>query len=240
MRVAALYDIHGNLPALEAVLEEVAAAGVDRIVIGGDVAWGAFPKETVARLMELGDDTIFIQGNADREVAAGLEEPESDVTGWSARQLTGEQREFLTSFEPTVVVDVEGLGPTLFCHGSPKSDEDIITALTPEDVVADLLGDIDAQIVVGGHTHVQIERSIGETRFVNAGSVGMPAEGRPGAYWALLGPDVSLRRTEYDFHRAAERIREGGMPEAAEFAKEVLSPYSRDEAIQHFEGLAGR
>jgi predicted phosphodiesterase len=193
MRVAALYDIHANLPALEAVLREVQAAEPDRIVIGGDAATGPMNAETLDALMALGDRALFVRGNADRwtvdvyddpaYVPPEEEHPGRRAAAWAAGQIGRSQRDFLASFAPTVELDIGGLGRTLFCHGSPRSDDEAITAVTPENRLQRLLDGVEAPAVVCGHTHVQFDRRRGERRVVNAGSVGMPYEGRPGAHW---------------------------------------------------------
>src|SRR5690349_18203816 len=122
-RVAALYDIHANLPALDAVLAEADAA--DLVVVGGDFAHGPLPAETVDRLRGLGDRVRFIRGNADREVAGD--------DAWQRGPLGPERLEFLAGLPETLTLDVEGLGSVLFCHGSPRSDEEIMTVVTPDD-----------------------------------------------------------------------------------------------------------
>jgi predicted phosphodiesterase len=143
VRVAALYDIHANLPALEAVLREVDEAEPDRIVIGGDAATGPMNPETLDALMALGDRSLFVGGNSDRwtvnvyddpaSVPTDEEHPGKRAAAWAAAQLGRSHRGFLASFVPTVELEVDGLGRTLFCHGSPRSDEEAITAVTPED-----------------------------------------------------------------------------------------------------------
>ena len=190
MRVAALYDIHGNLPALEAVLAEVDA---DVVVVGGDFVAGPWPAETLARLRSLPGDVRFIRGNADREVyeeGQGLAPPE--VMDFVRARLSPEDVDFLRSLPLT-----ETIGRTLFCHATPRNDEEIFTRDSPEERWREALAGVDADIVVCGHTHVQFDRRIGDVRLVNAGSVGMPYETEPGAYWALVGDDVELRHTAY-------------------------------------------
>ncbi len=114
-----------------------------------------------------------------------------------------------SGFAAGVVFDVDGLGLTLFCHGSPRSDTEIITTATTDERLRGILGGVEQRTVVGGHTHRQFDRRVDGWRVVNAGSVGMPYEGRPGAYcWALLGPGVELRRTAYDVDRAVVALRE--------------------------------
>jgi putative phosphoesterase len=249
VRVAALYDIHANLPALEAVLREVEAAKPDRIVIGGDAATGPMNAEVLEALMALGDRALFVRGNADRWTVEVYDDPESvspeeehpgkRAAAWAAAQIDRPQRDFLASFAPTVELDVDGLGRTLLCHGSPRSDDEAITAVTPEDRLRRLLRGVEARVVVCGHTHVQFDRRLGERRVVNAGSVGMPYQGRPGAYWLLLGPDIDLRRTEYDLEAAIERMRAAGWPELDEFLKHsFLEPIDPDSVAEFFERQA--
>jgi predicted phosphodiesterase len=242
VRVAALYDVHGNLPALEAVLDEVEREAPDLIVFGGDVASGPFPAGTIEVLRALGRPARFVRGNADRglvEIYDGAVSREGHpMDGWGAGQLDAAQRDFLASFEPMVAVEVDGLGPTLFCHATPASDEQVVTERTPDERVAELLGGTAEGVVVYGHVHMQLDRRTGPWRLVNAGSVGMPYEAEPGAYWALLGPDVDLRRTAYDLEAAADRIRESEWPIAEAFAREnVLDVPSRREALDAFDPL---
>jgi predicted phosphodiesterase len=242
-RVAALYDVHGNLPALEAVLAELDAVAPDAaIVVGGDFANGPFPAETVDRLRALGGRALFIRGNGERELLEGradAEEAWAARTAFVAGALSREQRAFLAALAETRTLDVDRLGRVLFCHGSPRSDAEIVTYLTHDERLRPMLDGVAEPVVVLGHTHSQFDRVLDGTRIVNAGSVGMPYEGEPGAYWALLGPDVELRRTPYDLEAAAERIRASGFPAADELASDyVLTVVSREEASTFFEGLA--
>jgi len=245
-RVAALYDIHGNLPALESVLAEVDGAGVDLLLFGGDVAWGPLPRETLETLMRLERPARFVMGNADRELVRIWDEnalgeaPLGKAEEWMWLQLDREHRDFLAAFEPLVRVEVEGLGEVLFRHGSPRSETEIVTAGTPAPLLDEMMREAGVDVAVVGHTHMQFDRSAAGGRIVNAGSVGMPY-GDPGAHWALLGPDVDLRRTAYDRDEAAERIRRGGWPTADEFAREnVLSVPAAEAAVGQFERMAGR
>ena len=243
MRVAALYDVHGNLPALEAVLAEVEREAVDLIVSGGDVVAGPFPRETLDLLLALGDRVRFVRGNGDRIILelAGGADADAARHDWVATQLEPRHHEALRSFESTVTVDVDGLGPTLFCHATPRSDEEVFLETTDEAIVAPMLAGAAEATVVCGHTHMQVDRPLGGKRVVNAGSVGMPYEPAPGAYWALLGPDVELRRTDYDRVAAAELFRATGHPDAEELAREnVLTVPSRAEALAAFEPLVER
>jgi diadenosine tetraphosphatase ApaH/serine/threonine PP2A family protein phosphatase len=155
-------------------------------------------------------------------------------------QLTDEQLAFLRSWPHPRTLEVEGLGAVLFCHGSPRSDEEILTAITPPKRLDPMLDGVREEVIVCGHTHIQFDRRLGDRRLVNAGSVGMPWEGEAGlACWALLGPNVGLRRTRYDVEAAAEAMRATGYPDVDEFLEEyILAPESAEEATAHFERLA--
>ena len=227
-RVAALYDIHANLPALDAVLADAEAA--DLVVVGGDFSHGPLPAETVDRLRGLGDRVRFIGGNADREVAR----PDA----WQREPLGEERLAFLASLPETVTIEIDGLGSVLFCHGSPRGDEEILTAVTPEGRLGRILADVAEPVVVCGHTHHQFDRTAHGIRVVNAGSVGMPYEGRPGAFWAMLGPDVDLRSTAYDLDLAEVAILASGFPGADDLVDTLRSPPTSDEVARHFESLA--
>ena len=205
MPVAALYDIHGNLAALEAVLAEVPDDAT--IVVGGDIcAGGEQPSETLARLRSLGERVSWLRGNADRELYPGEEGLASPEFLEGARaELSEEEIEFLHDLPETQLLD-----GVLYCHASPRNDLDIFTERTPEERIAFLFDGLDVSTVVCGHTHMQYERRVAGVRVVNAGSVGMPYEEEPGAYWLL---DLEHRRTPY----------EGAEPKA-----------SREEALTQF------
>jgi predicted phosphodiesterase len=250
MRVAAIYDIHGNLPALEAVLRDVLAAGVDRIVVGGDVIPGPMPRESLSALFALDIPTAFIHGNGEREVLAmraGVETgtvPERfrPAMRWTAEQLDDETVRLIDGWPSTTRLRLDSLGSVLFCHATPRNDTEIFTRLTPEERLSPIFDAVGATVVVCGHTHVQFDRMIGATRVVNAGSVGMPFQSA-GAYWLLLGDGVQLRRTEYDLGEAAVRIRATAYPQAEEFAERyILHPPSEEETLAAFRGaeLDGR
>jgi putative phosphoesterase len=188
--IATLYDIHGNLRALEAVLAEIPDDAT--IVVGGDiVAGGEHPSETLERLRALGERVVWLRGNADRELhpsEEGLAPPEFLEPARAA--LTEEQIDFLHELPPTVQID-----SVLYVHASPRNDLDIFTELTPEVRISSLFADVAADVVVCGHTHMQFDRVVAGKRVVNSGSVGMPYEKEPGAYWML---DLEHRRTPYD------------------------------------------
>jgi predicted phosphodiesterase len=234
VRVAALYDVHGNLPALEAVLAEVDA---DLILVGGDFVAGPWPGETFDRLQALGDRARFIRGNADREVVepSGREQQEAGpppgLMEFVRERLSAEQLALLAALPETASVEVDGLGSVLFCHATPRSDEELLTRISPDERWSAALADVAEGVVVCGHTHVQFDRVVGSIRVVNAGSVGMPYERDPGAYWGMLGPEVDLRRTVYE----PGDIAGSGWPEEwpsakPEEATEFFEKVSRDRA----------
>lgn len=242
MRVAAIYDIHGNLPALEAVVRDIRQARVDHIVVGGDVVLGPMPRETLACLRGLDTPVHFIQGNCDREVraemtgAGGSTLPEQlrAIVRWVAEQLRPEDQQLLESWPETVRLTIPAVGDVLFCHATPRNDAEIFTRLTPDDRLLPVFAGVNDAVVVCGHTHMQFDRTIGSTRVVNAGSVGMPF-GPPGAYWLELGPDVQLRHTSYDLMKAAECIRATSYPQAVEFAdRNILHPPTEEEILAQF------
>lgn len=259
MRVAALYDIHGNLPALEAVLDAIRQADIDEVVVGGDVVPGPMPRESLRRLLELDRPVHFIHGNGELAVLAQLTAPTEDavtywgttsgarppapvreVYRWTARQLQPDYQSVLASWPRTRRLEIGGLGTVLFCHGTPLSETEVFTRLTPEERLLPLFDGLEVAVAVCGHTHMQFDRQIGRTRVVNAGSVGMPF-GAPGAFWAVLGPEVQLRQTSYDLARAADRIRATSYPQAHEFAAQnVMSAPSEAEMLEAFNRAESR
>jgi predicted phosphodiesterase len=241
MRVAAIYDIHGNLPALEAVLQEIRKANVDQIVVGGDVVPGPLTRETLLCLLDLRVPTQFIYGNcevavleqmAGRDPSAVPEQYRPPIR-WAAQHLL-EYQQLLAAWPKTIRLAIQGLGEVLFCHGTPRDENEIFTRLTSEDRLLPLFEGLDVSLVVCGHTHMQFDRMIGRTRVVNAGSVGMPF-GEPGADWLLLGPGVELRHTSYDLTKAADRLRESHYPEAGDFvARYLLNPPTEAVMLQAY------
>lgn len=222
-RVAALYDIHGNLPALDAVLAELHAEPPDAVVVGGDVCSGPMPREVLTRLRELPWEVHWLRGNADRAVVMGfdgtipaelLEHPVFAGDAWSARLLSREDRDFLDALAPLVALAIDGLGEVLFCHGSARSDEERVTVLTPSEQLNEILVHAGAAVLIGGHTHRQFDRTVGARRMINAGSVGRPYEHHPGAYWLRLSSEPRLVRTRYDTESAGATFHKLGYPAA--------------------------
>jgi predicted phosphodiesterase len=248
MRVAAIYDIHGNLPALQAVLQEIHQAEVNRVVVGGDVAPGPMPRETLTCLLDLGIPVQFICGNGEVAVIeqmagrdpARVPEQHRPTIRWTAQQLHPEYEPLLAGWPKTLRLEIPGLGEVLFCHATPRNVNDCFTRLTPEDRLLPVFEGLNVPVVVCGHTHMQFDRMIGRTRVVNAGSVGMPF-GELGADWLLLGPGVQIRHTSYDLPKAAERIRQTDYPQAEDFAAPyVLQPPSEREMLEVFTNFEWR
>ena len=241
-RVAVLADVHGNVHALEAVLAEVAAEAPDLVVWGGDLTWGTFPLETLALIRAVEAPSLYVRGNAERmllELAgelepAGVEAP-TVRDSWMLRQHDAAALGELAGFAAQVVFDVASLGRVLACHGSPRSDEECVTEATPDDRMGELLAGVEADLLITCHTHVQYDRLSRGVRCLNPGSVGLPYEGHPGAYWTMLGPEVEPCRTEYDVEAAAAAMRASDDPRAAEIAQMLVDPPTRAEAIEHAE-----
>jgi putative phosphoesterase len=202
--LALLYDIHGNLPALEAVLAD--AGDADRFLLGGDYATaGAWPKETVERLRQI-DEATWIRGNADRWLAERHDAPAAmDEIVARTAELVGDE----------LVAELAGLpesaeiGDTLYCHASPRSDMQSFGA-EPGPLDSDLLEGVDAKRVVFGHTHVQFRREgANGVELLNPGSVGMPWDGDHRAAYAVVDGDrVECRRVEYDWEASVAAVRE--------------------------------
>ncbi len=235
MPTAALADIHGNLHALDAVLADPRVAAAERIVVLGDVVAGTFPVETFDRLVALGDRVRIVRGNADRIVLEG----DGEESRWVRDRLGLERLAAVRAWPTTFAIDVEHIGAVRCCHATPRDDEEIVTRITPEADLAAMLQGTDEPVVIGGHTHVQFDRRAGRWRFVNVGSVGRPWQGRPGAYWALLGPAIELLRTDYDVEAAAADVLGSGQPSAERVADVLRRPPSAEETTAEFEAMRG-
>lgn len=242
MKVAALYDIHAVLPPLEAVLAAVEREGVDAIVLGGDLVAGPQPDETLALLRALPGPVYWIRGNHERLLGdhEALLADNWPLATWAAEQHTEEERDFLVGLPETVALDLP-LGRVLFCHATPRSDEEFVTPLTSEERFAAIVEGVAADVVVVGHTHMQDDRVVGSVRWVNAGSVGMPFEGGPGqAFWALLGETVELRMTRFDVEATAAAIAATGAVGADELVSQVRTPPERARVIAALEERVAR
>ncbi|MGB2569322.1 metallophosphoesterase family protein [Micromonospora citrea] len=244
-RVAVLSDVHGALPALEAVLAEPDVAAADLIVLTGDVAAGPQPVEVLDLLVSLGDRVRWVRGNADRELVgarAGRPSPIA-VSNWAASQLRDDHLALLAALPLTLTLPVAGLGDVLFCHATPRDDEEVVLVDSRPERWSEVFAGLPAEVrtVVCGHTHMPFTRLVDRRLVVNPGSVGMPYGG-PGAYWALLGPGVQLRRTGFDVDAACARVAAGSdFPEAADWADEYLRSRHGDlDALAAFGPRDGR
>jgi putative phosphoesterase len=236
VRVAALADIHGNLPALEAVLADVEREDVDAVVVAGDSYSGPWPAEVVDLLAAL--EPIIVRGNADRLDA--VREFDNALGAWNAERLGPSRLAVVSTWPATAELEITGLGSALVCHSTPTSDEPIYTRITPDEELVELLGDVEHDVLVCGHTHMQYDRTLPTAlRVVNPGSVGMPYEGTRGAFWAILGPDVAFRRSEYDVEATVAAIEVMAAPVRTELLRHLLEPPTSDETTAHFESLRG-
>lgn len=228
-KVAALYDIHGNSVALEAVLEEVDKHEVDIIIFGGDLAWGPEPLQVMEKLYSYKEKALFIQGNADREVAnrfgveQGLDPVTAEINLWCVKQLQNNHLNFLSQLPDSHALQITGQGEILFVHGSPRSDEEAIRINTPEIEILPMIEATLQHTIVCGHTHVQFDRIVANKRIINTGSVGLPSRAQ-GACWAVISDEVRFIETMYDKALAAERIKESGVPYAEDFVEHILNP----------------
>jgi len=234
VRVAALADVHGNATALEAVLGELERERPDLIVSCGDLTWGALPRDTLALLEPWRERTLLVRGNSERYLHE-RKLADSEVAQWQfGRHDDPELRAYVESTSPHVVVEIDGLGPTRFCHGSPRSDEECVTVATPAARVAEFTVGVEEPCIVTAHTHMQYDRHVVERRLLNPGSVGLPYEPETGhAYWALLGPDVEQRHTPYDLEAALDRMRAAGLPRFGQIEELLRTPPSHAEVIEH-------
>ncbi|MEQ9415649.1 MAG: metallophosphoesterase family protein [Cyclobacteriaceae bacterium] len=244
MKIAAIYDIHGNLPALEAVIEDINQSQVDQIIAGGDVVLGPMSCECLELLLELNTPVQFIKGNCEvavlDELSGGfkgkLPENVLEDIRWTAQQILPEHREQMKSWPMTINLEIEGLGSVLFCHATPENENENFTKLTPEEKLFSVFSNVKENIVVCGHTHMQFDRTIGNTRVLNAGSVGMPF-GKPGAYWLMLDSEIKFRYVKYDIDKAMSRIKNTDYPHALQFAESnVKNPPSEETMLKILSG----
>lgn len=243
--VAVLSDIHGVLPALDAVLAEPDVRSAETIVVTGDIAAGPQPGAVLDRLVSLSDRVVLVRGNADRELVelarGGSTDIPDPIAPWAAAQLRPDQVELLAGLPHPVTEAVSGFGDVLFCHGSPRDDDEVVLVDTRlERWVEALTG--APETVVCGHTHMPFVRLVDRRLVINPGSVGMPY-GRPGAHWALLADGaVQLRVTGFDVAAARAAIRAGsGYPVVDEWTDYYLNARASDaEALAVFGPRDGR
>ena len=258
MLLCVISDIHGNLPALEAVLTEVSTDPVDQIVCLGDVALGPQPAETLARVRAL--ECPVVMGNWDAWAVDGFPEGEGDLWAtfveqgeWWAAKLSAEDAAFIRTFAPRVELELDGV-PILCFHGSPSSYDDMILAATPHEDIVRMFAGLPHPVMVGGHSHVQLVRVVEGTLLVNPGSVGLPFRGIPLGQLQLISPwaeyalvrvddgrvSVELRRTLYDVEEMLARTIESGVPHASWWAKTWVMSDPRPPARRGTRGLLPR
>ena len=242
MRIAIISDIHGNIVALDTVLADIDSERVDHVVCLGDVAeFGPQPREVLARLRGLGCPVVM--GNTDErlihpERAGSLQTNRSDtIEGWIISLLDDGDRAFIATFRPTVEIALDDGGTLLCCHGSPRSNTEIIRATTPDTELALMLGNTTATLIAGGHTHQQLLRRFRNTLFLNPGSVGLPFEERfpsgkvvnpPWAEYAIISSNngrlsIDLRRVLVDVEALREAVRASDMPHARWWIKDWVT-----------------
>lgn len=244
VRIAVVADIHGNAPALSAVLAEIDHDPVDAIVVAGDVVGGPLVRETLELLDARQEPTHWVRGNSEREAVAAYDgaaladDPAGRAAAWSARALDRRWRDELASWPLSVA-----LGGVRFCHGSPRRDDEILTRGTPDEVLVDALAGVPERLVVGGHTHQQMVRRLpGGVTYANAGSVGIPYEGRRGAFWMIIDSEAArARETSYDLDAAREELRASGFPDLEEqLGESLVDPVDPESVTAFFEESAGR
>lgn len=239
MNVLALYDIHGNVDALEAVLADPRAAGADAVLVGGDVVPGPFARATLDRLETLEAPVHWLRGNGEREVAAHETPAAPDdlaavTAGITAAELGGARAKLLGELPLTVELD-----GVLYCHATPRRDDEMVTRLSTPERWATVLADAGHHLVVAGHTHQQDDRRVGDTRFVNAGSVGLPYEGEAAAFWLWVADgEPQLRRTPYDAADAGHRMLDAGWPDERSVSAALIEPVESRMVTEIFEEIA--
>ncbi|MEU1401460.1 metallophosphoesterase family protein [Streptomyces sp. NPDC005728] len=246
-RLAVLSDIHGVLPALEAVLAEPEVVAAERIVLTGDITAGPQPAEVLDLLRAQGDRVLWVGGNADRELVEYRRGERTEIPDpigpFAARALREDQVDFLAALPRTHTLRVRGLGTVLFCHATPRDDEEVVLVDSRPERWAEVFAGLgpDNGTVVCGHTHMPYVRLAHGRLVVNPGSVGMPY-GRSGAHWCLLGPGADLRVTSYDIPSAITRLTaECAYPDIAEWADFYLNARVTDtEALAVFGPRDGR
>ena len=240
MKIAAIYDIHANPIALKAVLTDIETNNIDLIIVGGDVVSGPMPKETLDLLQNVKSPIRYILGNAETEVLRylngekinGLSERANQEARWVSKQLSDENIELINSWSKFVEIHSKELGTILFCHGTPRSDVEVFTKVTPNKKLRQLFENVDASVVVCGHTHIQFDRKIKNIRIVNAGSVGMPF-GKTGADWLLIDNSINFKHSDYDLEEAAKLIQKSNYPYAETFVlNNVLKSPSESDALE--------
>jgi putative phosphoesterase len=243
MKIAAIADVHGNLPALRAVLAEVDRNAVDALVVCGDTAAGPLVRDSLELLAVRPETLYWVRGNGERETVACFDGADaadvaSDWAPWTSREIDRVWRDRMAAWP--IALELDGV---CFCHASPRADDENLTRATPDAALLSAIAGTAARVVVGGHTHQQFVRTLSDGRVVaNAGSVGLPYEGRPGAFWMLVADgNPEVRETAYDIPAATAEMRASGFPDLDEALREsLLTPVDPASVTAFFEQQAGR
>jgi predicted phosphodiesterase len=213
------------------------------VVVGGDAVPGALARQALERLDGLAVPVRWVRGNGEREVAAAAagggsasasEDPAARTAEFTATELGADRASALGELPLTQMID-----GVLFCHASPRRDDEMLTRLSPRERWSEALAAIDASLVVGGHTHQQDDRVVETVRFINAGSVGLPYEGDGDARWLWIDDGVpELRRTAYDHLAAGTRMLDTGYPDADSIAGSLIEPVDAIVVTRFFEEQA--
>lgn len=248
MKIACLFDIHGNWPALHWVLTELSQLNIDQIIVGGDIVSGPMPKETMETLFQIKDKIIWIGGNGDDDVLAALSNQPFNknlseygriVSMWVAHKLGPEFEIFLKGLPIRYNLFTAEYGRMCFCHATPESKEEIFTPATNEAIMKELFKRIDYDIVICGHTHIQFERVVNSVRILNAGSVGMPFSGHHGADWILITSEgIAFKNTQYDNLKAREILARTNYPNITNFIDQnIIHTHDQAQMINYLEKL---
>jgi putative phosphoesterase len=245
--IAVISDVHGVLPVLEAVLSQPEVRQADRIVVCGDHAAGPQPVPVLDLLAGL-DNVVLVRGNADRDLVTlsrGEPLPEIyEVDAWAAGQLSPDHVRLLADLPHPVTLEVTGFGPVVFCHGTPRDDNEVVLVDTRLEKWAEVFADLPAAVrtVVCGHTHMPFIRLVDRRTVVNPGSIGMPYGGA-GGHWALLrNGEVSLRHVNIDIDAAvASVVANSTYPDRQAWADYYIRSEGSDaEALTAFAPRDGR
>ena len=248
MKIAALFDIHGNLPALNSVLEELSQLNVDKIIIGGDIVSGPMPNETLETLFQIKDKIVWIGGNGDDDVLnaicnkplnSNLSDNGRLLTDWVANQLGERFIDFLKELPLLYDLVLPGYGSICFCHATPKSKEEIFTPITNEQSIKEIFENINYNIIICGHTHVQFQLMANSIKIMNAGSVGMPFGRNKGADWILITPDeILFKNTQYDYMKAEKILMKTNYPAIENFVEQyIVHNHNEKQMIEYLEKL---
>jgi putative phosphoesterase len=232
VRVAIFSDIHSNLPALEAVLADIEAAGVDeRYALGDLVGYAPWPNEVLERLRE--EAFPIVMGNYDDgtgferdDCGCAYPNPTEKALGdesfaWTKAHTSVENKDWLRSLRPQIRFEADGKR-YLLVHGSPRRINEYLYEDKPDETFARIATGADADVIVCGHTHRAYDKTVGRARFVNVGSAGKPKDGDPRACWALLdtaAETVEFRRVPYDVEGTARAVEASDLP--SEFANQL-------------------